>query len=74
MRVASEQQPACPVSGDTLSIARLHGEACVVCGVTEGLVDAGHVYTEGTEEGSRLGWAVRACPPHAHAVDARESP
>ena len=40
---------------------RLHGTACVRCGSTTDLRDAGHAYTRSGEKG-RLGWPVRACP------------
>lgn len=49
---------------DSISIARLHGEACIVCGTASTpLMSAGHVYT--LSRGARLGWAVVACPDHA---------
>lgn len=40
---------------------RLNGKACVCCGATTGLRDAGHAYTQSGSQGGRLGWAVRAC-------------
>lgn len=49
---------------DSISIARLHGEACIVCGTASPpLISAGHVYTRSC--GARLGWTVVACPEHA---------
>ena len=55
---------ALPVDG--LVLLRLHGKACIVCGVDDvELLPAGHWYTPGREPGSLLGWAVVACPVHA---------
>lgn len=49
---------------DSVSIVRLHGQACIECGATAGpLVAAGYVYTRSCN-GGRLGWAVVACPEH----------
>lgn len=49
---------------DTISIARLHGEACIACGTTRApLAPAGHVYTR-DQQGGRLGWSVVACAEH----------
>lgn len=50
--------PIIPV-GDTISIARLHGQACLDCGaVTRHLAPTGHVLFHG-----RL-WPVVACATH----------
>jgi hypothetical protein len=50
---------------DDISPARLHGEACIVCGTTEPpLHPAGHVYTPSAEGGAPLGWAIVACESH----------
>ncbi len=51
------------VSGEDVSIARLHGEACWHCGaVTAALATVGSVATA-TDGGIRI-WPVTACPPH----------
>jgi hypothetical protein len=46
---------------DRVSIARLHGEACIKCGSTVlPLMPNGHVETRGSE-GGILSWPVVAC-------------
>lgn len=46
---------------DTVSIARLHGEACIRCGSTvPPLTPCGHMRTVGTDNGV-LSWPVVAC-------------
>lgn len=48
---------------DTLSIARLHGHACIVCGTTTPpLRAAGHVNTRGSD--GLIAWPVVACKEH----------
>lgn len=46
---------------DTVSIARLHGEACIRCGATAlPLMPNGYIRTRGSE-GGVLSWPVVAC-------------
>lgn len=48
---------------DAISIARLHGEACIRCGSTQlPLLPAGQI--AGTADGDSAGWPVVACPDH----------
>lgn len=47
---------------DTVSIARLHGQACIKCGsTTPPLRPAGHVNTRGSD--GLIAWPVVACKP-----------
>lgn len=44
---------------------QLHGKACIICNSgMDGLTPVGHVYTDGTEPRSQLGWSAVACPQH----------
>jgi hypothetical protein len=53
---------------DDQILERLHGDACITCGTTTGLLTpAGHVYTGNPDDG-QLGWAVTACPEHRAAA------
>lgn len=64
--VTAKQEPpdAEPAIQDAISPVRLHGEACIHCGTTEGpLTPAGHRYTASGQ--IQLGWAVVACSEHA---------
>jgi hypothetical protein len=55
--------PGVAQAGVDVSPARLHGEACWICGaVTKGLATAGSVYT--TADGEIRIWPVVACQPH----------
>lgn len=55
--------PDAPVVGDDVSIARLHGEACITCGaVNTRLFPAGAVST--VVEGGLQVWQVVACAKH----------
>jgi hypothetical protein len=52
-----------PAPQGAISPARLHGEACIICGRADGpLVDAGYVYTQSGK--AQLGWPVVACEEH----------
>lgn len=64
--VTANQHPdAEPPIQDAISPVRLHGEACIHCGTTDGpLAPAGHRYTPAGS--TQLGWPVVACPEHAH--------
>ena len=60
---------------DRVSIARLHGEACISCGCTAlPLMPNGHVGTRGSEDGI-LSWPVVACPAccGAHALNTQQA-
>jgi hypothetical protein len=58
--VLARPQPVFGLPVDAPTLTRLHGLACIHCGVSDGLlVPAGHAYTE--SGGGRLGWAVVAC-------------
>ena len=50
------------VDASSVSIARLHGEACWHCGTVDALRPTGEVTTE-VEGGTRI-WLVAACPEH----------
>jgi prepilin-type processing-associated H-X9-DG protein len=52
-------------STDGLADDQLHGRACWHPGAHSGPLYAdGHVYTEPSEPGAPLGWAVVACAKH----------
>jgi hypothetical protein len=48
----------------TISIARLHGEACLICGTTsDALLPTGRLHTTGAD-GTRRTWRAVVCPAH----------
>ncbi|MEU6058038.1 hypothetical protein [Streptomyces sp. NPDC047097] len=61
----SEPPPGVTVLDGPVSLARLHGEACITCGATPPRLEpVGHVQIRGEERS----WPVAACPAHAHHV------
>jgi hypothetical protein len=66
----ADTAPVLTLPVDASTLAALHQRACIVCGATGLLRPAGWRLTA-APDGSRLGWAVAACPDHA---DAQEQP
>jgi hypothetical protein len=49
---------------DAAMLATLHQRACIVCGATGAPLRPAGWRTTACPDGSRLGWAVAACPHH----------
>lgn len=56
--------PVTLVDGTQVSLARLHGEACIICGAVNGrLVPAGTRHTRGADR-ALTSWEVVTCVAH----------
>ncbi len=49
---------------DAATLAALHQAACIVCGATSGPLRPAGWRTTAGPDGTKLGWAVAACPAH----------
>jgi hypothetical protein len=58
-----------PLPVDAATLTALRGAACILCGAQGVALRPAGWRTTVSPDGSRLGWAVAACPNHADAQE-----